>query len=52
MKGDVLVLNSGSSSIKFGVYDGDDDALPLLGHGQIEGITGQARLSAVDQYGE
>ena len=52
MKGDVLVLNSGSSSIKFGVYDGDDDALPLLGHGQIEGINGQARLSAVDQYGE
>lgn len=51
MKGDVLVLNSGSSSIKFGVYDGDDKALPLIGHGQIEGIGGKARLSAVDANG-
>ena len=52
MKGDILVLNSGSSSIKFGVYDGDDEALPLLGQGQIDGINGRARLSAVDQSGE
>ena len=52
MKGDVLVLNSGSSSIKFGVYDGDDERLPLLGQGQIEGINGQARLSAIDENGE
>jgi acetate kinase len=38
MNGDILVLNSGSSSIKFGLYDGDDTRLPLLGRGQIEGI--------------
>ncbi len=52
MKGDILVLNSGSSSIKFGLYDGEEPALPLLGHGQIEGINGQTRLSAFDRNGE
>lgn len=38
MKGDILVLNSGSSSIKFGIYDGDLPELPLISHGQITGI--------------
>ena len=52
MKGDVLVLNSGSSSIKFGLYDGDDPALPLLGHGEIEGINGNTRLRAFDRNGD
>ncbi len=47
MKGDVLVLNSGSSSIKFGVYDGDLPELPLIIHGQISGIGGsEVHLSA------
>ncbi len=48
IKGGVLVMNSGSSSIKFGLYDGSDAALPLLGHGQVEGINAATRLRAVD----
>ena len=52
MSVDILVLNSGSSSIKFGLYDGDDDRLLLLGLGQIEGIGTTARLRAVDRNGE
>ncbi len=52
IKGGVLVMNSGSSSIKFGLYDGNDAALPLLGHGQIEGINAATRLRAVDRNGQ
>ncbi|MCO6439630.1 MAG: acetate/propionate family kinase [Nitrococcus mobilis] len=52
MKGDILVLNSGSSSIKFGLYDGDDGGLPLLGRGQVEGLGAAVRLCAVDRNGE
>ncbi len=51
MNSDILVLNSGSSSIKFGLYDGDDEGLPLLGHGQIEGLGAAVRLRAVDHNG-
>lgn len=40
MKKDILVLNSGSSSIKFGLYDGDLPELPMISHGQITGIGG------------
>ncbi len=49
IKGGVLVMNSGSSSIKFGLYDGSDATLPLLGHGQIEGINAATRLRAIDR---
>lgn len=52
MKGDILVLNSGSSSIKFGLYDGTDNQLPLRGHGQIDGIGAATRLRAVDRSGK
>ncbi len=52
IKGDILVLNSGSSSIKYGLYDGDDAALPLLGRGQIEGINGTTRLRAFNSNGD
>ena len=51
MNGDVLVLNSGSSSIKFGLYDGDDAQLPLLGQGRIEGIGAAIQLRAFDGQG-
>ncbi len=51
MNGDILVLNSGSSSIKFALYDGDDVELPVLGHGQVVDIGGDARLSAFDADG-
>lgn len=52
MKDGILVLNSGSSSIKFGLYDGDEPGLPLIGHGQIEGLGSTPRLTAVDRHGE
>lgn len=52
MRGDVLVLNSGSSSIKFALYDGDDEQLPVLGRGRIEGIGGATRLRAFDDRGQ
>ncbi len=52
MKGDILILNSGSSSIKFALYDGDNEQLPLLGRGRIEGIGGATRLRAFDKQGQ
>jgi len=49
MKDAILVLNSGSSSIKFALYDGDDPGLPVIGHGQVSGIGMTARLQAFDR---
>ena len=48
MSGNILVLNSGSSGIKFGLYNADDSALPLLGRGQIE-LGHSTHMRAVDQ---
>lgn len=48
MKDAILVLNSGSSSIKFALYDGDDPGLPIIGHGEVSGIGTTARLQAFD----
>jgi acetate kinase len=48
----VLVLNAGSSSLKFCVYQaGDTDAWPLEARGQIEGIGTSPRFSAKDGAG-
>jgi acetate kinase len=47
----ILVLNAGSSSIKFSVFDAADDALPLLLHGQIEGLYTAPRFKAEDAQG-
>ncbi|WP_411286506.1 acetate/propionate family kinase [Phenylobacterium sp.] len=41
----LLTLNAGSSSLKFGVYEGTP-GLPLLLSGQVAGIGGAARLRA------
>lgn len=49
MKDAILVLNSGSSSIKFALYDGDDPDLPIIGRGQVSGIGTTARLQAFDR---
>ena len=49
MKNAILVLNSGSSSIKFGLYDGDDASLPIIGYGQVEGIGTAPRIRAFDR---
>ncbi|MEE9598470.1 MAG: acetate/propionate family kinase [Acidiferrobacterales bacterium] len=51
MNGDIVVLNTGSSSIKFSLFRGDQD-LTLLGHGQIEGIGGKGRFRAFNRAGE
>ena len=51
MNGDIVVLNSGSSSIKFSLFSGDQ-GLTLLGHGQIEGIGGKGHFQAVNRAGE
>ena len=51
MTGTILVLNSGSSSIKFGLYEGESSELTLLEHGQVGGIGGAAQLIAFNRYG-
>ena len=50
----VLVLNSGSSSIKYRLYDDDDDGLVLRARGLVERIgepTGRAEQVVVDKDG-
>ncbi len=46
----LLSLNAGSSSLKFALYHAETD-LPLLAHGQIEGIGSAAHLIARDPAG-
>ena len=47
----IAVLNAGSSSIKFGLYEAGTDG-PLLFRGQIERIGSAAHLKAVNAAGE
>ncbi|MBK5935631.1 acetate/propionate family kinase [Halorhodospira sp. 9621] len=48
----ILVLNAGSSSVKYAVYrHGDEDALTLHLRGQVEGIGAAARLHVDDLQG-
>src|SRR5262245_42356863 len=51
MTGSILVLNAGSSSLKFAVYE-DADAGRLAAQGRIEGIGSAARLSVRDGGGQ
>ncbi|OZI62261.1 acetate/propionate family kinase [Bordetella genomosp. 11] len=49
----ILVLNAGSSSIKFSVFDAADRALPLLLRGQVAGLyVENARLTVLDADGK
>ena len=48
----VLVLNAGSSSLKFSVFDAGGRALPLLLHGQVEGLETAPHFTARDAHGE
>jgi acetate kinase len=50
----ILVLNAGSSSIKFALYpsSGDDGEETALFHGEIDGIGHSARLTARDASGK
>jgi acetate kinase len=48
----ILVINAGSSSIKFSVFEtGDDRLLSPAAHGEVEGITTASRLSVTDPQG-
>jgi len=48
----ILVLNAGSSSLKFGMYQRPEKgSLALVAQGQIEGIGTRPRLSARDEAG-
>src|SRR4051794_4692624 len=51
MSGCVAVINAGSSSIKFALYDATIEAA-LLYRGQIEGIGPQPRLQVRDAHGK
>ncbi|KXU83874.1 acetate kinase [Paraburkholderia monticola] len=49
----ILVLNAGSSSIKFSAFEEQGDALEVVAHGQVDGLyTATARFEAVDRHGE
>lgn len=47
----ILILNAGSSSLKFSAF-GDGDRLELLFRGQLEGLTTQSRFVARDRAGQ
>ena len=47
----ILVLNAGSSSIKFSLFPAQPDALELLLRGQIEGLYTAPRFAAKDAAG-
>ncbi|RKR38806.1 acetate/propionate family kinase [Paraburkholderia sp. BL17N1] len=48
----ILVLNAGSSSIKFSAFDAESQDLALVLRGQIEGLFSAPRFLAFDQSGE
>jgi acetate kinase len=47
----ILVLNAGSSSLKFSAFDAGSDKLPLMLKGQIEGLYTEPRFVAKDAQG-
>ncbi|WP_350029445.1 hypothetical protein [Caballeronia sp. GAWG1-5s-s] len=48
----ILVLNAGSSSIKFSAFDAQSPDLALVSRGQAEGLFGSPRFAAFDARGE
>jgi acetate kinase len=48
----LIVLNAGSTSVKFGAYAIDEAKLRLLCRGQIEGMQGNARFAVSDAGGK
>lgn len=48
----ILVLNAGSSSIKFSAFDVAGGALDLAAHGQVEGLFSSPRFVAFNAKGE
>ena len=52
MRNPLLVLNAGSSSLKFSVFENADDrSLEAGAHGQVEGIGASPRLEVADASG-
>jgi acetate kinase len=47
----ILVINAGSSSIKFRAFDMREEEPEVLAYGQAEGLYGAARFSAADASG-
>jgi acetate kinase len=52
MKDAILVLNAGSSSVKFSVFIAEDEALELKFRGQLEGLFTSPRFVAKDPNGK
>src|ERR1043166_6380627 len=52
MKDAILVLNAGSSSIKFSVFADQDAELELIVRGQLEGLFTSPKFVAKDAKGE
>src|SRR5262245_40566113 len=52
MKDCIIVINAGSSSLKFSVYAVDDSRLNLLARGQVEGLGSSPRFKAEDPAGQ
>jgi len=48
----ILVLNAGSSSIKFSAFDVEGEALELVMHGQVEGLFSSPHFVAFNANGE
>lgn len=47
----ILALNAGSSSLKFSLFEIQDDRPAAIAHGQIEGIGSEPHLIARDEHG-
>ncbi len=52
MSGAIIVLNAGSSSLKFSIYAVTEDELRLESRGQIEGLGTAPRFGAKDSAGQ
>src|SRR6478609_2435094 len=48
----IIVLNAGSSSLKFCIYDVGQAGLDLVARGQIEGLGTSPRFKAKNKHGE
>ncbi|SAK48866.1 acetate kinase [Caballeronia temeraria] len=48
----ILVLNAGSSSIKYSAFDIEDEQLELVTHGQVEGLFSSPHFVALNAKGE
>src|SRR5689334_4216521 len=52
MREPILVLNAGSSSVKFSLFETDAHGVPLArAHGEVDGIGNAAKLRVVDREG-